>query len=109
MSEHRTHHNTCPRGERCACYLTGYTDSEYDHGHARDTLEPAKSELASSTGYLPSSECCADWKRGIEKLNGPILLAQARNPHLTATPEFQFKPFSFCPWCGQRKADNKQI
>lgn len=51
MSEHRTHHNTCPRGERCACYLTGYTDAEYDHGLALDTLEPAKSDLASSTGY----------------------------------------------------------
>jgi hypothetical protein len=52
MSERRTHHNICQRGERCACYLTGFTDAEYDHGLALDTLEPAKSELASSTGYL---------------------------------------------------------
>lgn len=52
MSERRTHHDTCQHGERCACYLTGFTDAEYDHGLALDTLEPAKSELASSTGYL---------------------------------------------------------
>jgi hypothetical protein len=35
----RTHHNTCPRGERCACYLTGYSDAEYDHGLALNTLD----------------------------------------------------------------------
>src|SRR5437868_5341763 len=37
-----THHNTCPRGERCACYLTGYTDAEYDHGLALDKLPAAQ-------------------------------------------------------------------
>ncbi len=36
-----THHNTYPRRERCSCYLAGYTDAEYNHGHALNTLEPA--------------------------------------------------------------------
>ena len=35
-----------------------------------------------------------------QKINAPLMLAQARNPHLTATPEFQFKLWKFCPWCG---------
>ncbi len=38
----KTHHNTCPMRERCACYLTGYTDAEYDYGFALDSLEPPK-------------------------------------------------------------------
>lgn len=33
-----THHNTCPRGEQCACYLTGYTDAEYNHGLALSSM-----------------------------------------------------------------------
>src|SRR5262245_25397932 len=35
----KTHHNTCPRGERCACYITGYTDAEHNHGLSLDSLE----------------------------------------------------------------------
>jgi hypothetical protein len=34
----KTHHNTCPKGERCACYITGYTDAEYDYGLAADDI-----------------------------------------------------------------------
>ncbi len=51
--EYKTHHNTCPRGERCACYLTGYTDAEYDHGLSVDSLDqpkPRKQDAASPTG-----------------------------------------------------------
>lgn len=47
---------------------------------------------------------CADWAPGVEKLNGPILLAQARTPLLAQTPEFQFIPWTYCPWCGSTLA-----
>lgn len=53
----------------------------------------------------PAPECCVDWKLETEKLNAPITLAQARNPYLTNTPEFQFKPWRFCPWCGRNRAE----
>jgi hypothetical protein len=45
---------------------------------------------------------CDEWEPGIEKINGPLLLAQARNPHLTQTEAFHFIPFRYCPWCGNR-------
>lgn len=47
--------------------------------------------------------CCTDWEPQTKKLNAPITLAQARNPYLTATEGFQFKPWAFCPWCGQHR------
>jgi hypothetical protein len=53
----------------------------------------------------PALECCVDWKPQTEKLNAPIVLAQARNPYLTNTPAFQFKPWQFCPWCGRNRAE----
>lgn len=39
LVELHTHHNSCPRGEHCACYVTGYTDAEYDHGHVFESLD----------------------------------------------------------------------
>jgi hypothetical protein len=45
--------------------------------------------------------CCSDWEPEFKKINGPIILAQARNPYLTETPAFHFKPWKFCPWCGE--------
>lgn len=51
--------------------------------------------------------CCDDYEPESKKLNGPIILAQARNPHLTSTPEFAFKHWVFCPWCGKNLADQK--
>lgn len=48
-------------------------------------------------------ECCADWLPETKKINAPLTLAQARNPHLTQTPGFQFKQWKFCPWCGVRR------
>ena len=45
--------------------------------------------------------CCADWGPETHKINAPITLAQARNPHLTATPAFAFKAWAYCPWCGK--------
>ena len=49
------------------------------------------------------AECsCEEWQPGIKKIDAPIALAQARNPSLTYTPEFQFVPFKFCPWCGRK-------
>lgn len=53
--------------------------------------------------------CCDDWEPQAKKLNAPILLAQARNPHLTATSEFQFKPWVFCPWCGRNRAETERV
>jgi hypothetical protein len=44
---------------------------------------------------------CDEWEPGTRKLNEPLFLAQARNPHLTGTPEFAFTPFRYCPWCGK--------
>lgn len=44
--------------------------------------------------------CCAAWLPQTEKINGPIVLAQARNPHLTQSEAFAFKAWEFCPWCG---------
>lgn len=44
--------------------------------------------------------CCADWLPETKKINAPLFLAQARNPRLTQTPEFQFKQWKFCSWCG---------
>jgi hypothetical protein len=42
-------------------------------------------------------ECfCDDWKENIDKVNAPILLQQARNPH----HKFTAKVFGYCPWCG---------
>lgn len=32
----------CPKGERCGCYILGYTDAEYDHGLALDSLDSPK-------------------------------------------------------------------
>ena len=53
--------------------------------------------------------CCVDWEPETKKLNAPLILAQARNPHLTATPELEFKPWFFCPWCGcNRKEVERQ-
>lgn len=52
--------------------------------------------------------CCVDWEPETAKLNGPITLAQARNPHLTATPAFQFKEWLFCPWCGRNRKEFEQ-
>jgi hypothetical protein len=46
--------------------------------------------------------CCSDWEPETRKLNGPLVLAQARNPYLTNTPAFQFKQWVFCPWCGEK-------
>lgn len=43
---------------------------------------------------------CLDWAVGVDKINAPILLAQARNPRLMDTPAFTFVPWKFCPWCG---------
>ena len=43
----------------------------------------------------------ADWEPESAKINAPILTAQARNPHLTQAPAFAFKPWKFCPWCGE--------
>lgn len=48
-------------------------------------------------------ECCEDWLPETKKINAPLFLAQARNPRLTLTSEFQFKPWKFCPWCGVRR------
>ena len=47
-----------------------------------------------------SLECiwCSDWKPNIEKVNAPLMLAAARNPH---HKQYDGKPFRFCPWCGQ--------
>jgi hypothetical protein len=47
--------------------------------------------------------CCSDWEPEVKKINAPIFLAQARNPQLT--PDFQFKPWKFCPWCGRNRAE----
>jgi hypothetical protein len=58
-------------------------------------MSEKKEELAE-----PEWECCEDWKRQADKVNAPILLAQGRNPHLTATKDFKFKAWRFCPWCG---------
>lgn len=47
---------------------------------------------------------CDKWKNNIEKLNGPMVLQQIRNP--------QYKPnieiFEFCPWCG-KKLENEEL
>jgi hypothetical protein len=45
---------------------------------------------------------CEDWEPETDKINVPIITAQARNPHLTNTSAFQFKAWTFCPWCGRQ-------
>lgn len=63
----------------------------------RAALEDFAGRRATSAGQRVCD--CDEWEPGVEKINGPLLLAQARNPHLTNTPEFQFNPFRYCPWC----------
>lgn len=66
-----------------------------------DVLERALASSPAPGVRVTGGECsCEQWGPGIAKLNGPIVLAQARNPALTSTPEFTFTPFKFCPWCG---------
>lgn len=48
----------------------------------------------------PTCCTCSSWDIGYAKLNAPILTAQARNPQLTASDDFAFLPWHFCPWCG---------
>lgn len=50
-----------------------------------------------------SDPCCDYWTPETDRINGPILLAQARNPHLTRTPAFAFKEWTYCPWCGSSR------
>lgn len=61
------------------------------------------SEEARDSAPVARPVCtCDEWDPALEKINGPLITAQARNPHLTQTPEFHFLPFRFCPWCGNR-------
>ena len=39
--------------------------------------------------------CCSDWRENIDRVNGPIVLAQVRSGHA-----WTGKPFNYCPWCG---------
>ena len=65
--------------------------------------EMARRESAAALLPKPPLSCsCAEWEPCVAKINAPILLAQARNPHLTNTPEFQFVAFRYCPWCGKK-------
>lgn len=62
---------------------------------------PAAPSLAPATGS--ASECCADWTPGITKLNGPIVLQSIR----AGKDLYTGKPFLFCPWCGQKRPNEK--
>ncbi len=75
--------------------------------HVRDKVEcaiAAAATLALASGLAAGREremcACEQWEPETAKLNAPLMLAQARNPHLTQTPEFAFKAWEFCPWCG---------
>ncbi len=61
-------------------------------------------QQGAASGVRASTCSCADYARESDKLNAPLILAQARNPHLTQTPEFAFKRWAFCPWCGGKVA-----
>lgn len=90
--------------------LSRYCGERGDNEGAVETLERliaerdaalARAEAAEGEGKRPVCTC-SDWEPESNRINGPIILAQARNPHLTQTPEFQFKRWAFCPWCGNR-------
>ena len=47
---------------------------------------------------------CPDFKLGMERINGPIVFQQIRSEamrKLMSVPGY-FKPWTFCPWCGNR-------
>jgi hypothetical protein len=65
---------------------------------ARDKVKAAKS--CNETAETYEGECCEDWLPQIEKVNAPIILANARNPEY---PQYDGKPFVYCPWCGRKR------
>jgi hypothetical protein len=53
------------------------------------------------------SECsCADWLENLPKVNAPIMLQAARNPHHGG---YTGMPFRFCPWCGKGLIDEAKL
>jgi len=46
---------------------------------------------------------CADYARGIDKINGYIA-----SGILHQMPEYNGKPFKYCPWCGSKLKKNTE-
>lgn len=42
---------------------------------------------------------CDEWAPNIEKVNAPLMLMHARNPHQGNM--YRGVPFRYCPWCGR--------
>lgn len=76
-------------------------------GEDEDPVNQSQTLAVESSGLLKTSEleCCVDWEPETRRLNAPLVLAQAWNPHLTSTPEFQFKTWTYCPWCGRNRKE----
>jgi hypothetical protein len=74
-------------------------DDCFDGGQYRDAAKLAEEQIALAA-RAPLDRSAAEWEPETAKINAPITLAQARNPHLTSTPGFQFVAWKFCPWCG---------
>jgi len=47
------------------------------------------------------SVCCDDWQTGIDEINSFITLQSIRSSQPNI---YTGRPFSYCPWCGIRKA-----
>ncbi len=93
--KYKTHHNICPKDERCACYLTGYTDAEYDQGLAVDTLgdqpKPTGEWTArkAPTGYIAALYCgnTEIYRQSLDCLADLERVADAHNAALAAERE----------------------
>ena len=46
-------------------------------------------------------DCCDEWNKNIDKVNGPIMLQTARSG---GGYQYDGVPFKFCPWCGTPKS-----
>lgn len=42
---------------------------------------------------------CADWKEGVEQIDGFITMGYIHGQSYTA------KPFNYCPWCGKERTN----
>jgi hypothetical protein len=49
-------------------------------------------------------ECtCSDWQPNIAKVNAPLMMMHARNPHQGNM--YRGVPFRYCPWCAEPLID----
>lgn len=74
---------------------------KYPQPEVAQALNELRECIVSVWASAPSTSCCADWAPGIKAVNDPITLQTARS----GVQAYNFKPFRFCPWCGQNRGE----